>query len=139
MERKTRNLSKNDTKSHPLNTTNWKEIDELILENFRFAEGRRFHNVEGVPYFLANDEEEISRLQMHHYIFRYIWQSIYSAPMHEKLVSENLRVLDSGCGPGTWILDMANSYKKSIFVGVDLSSSMFPSARNINTPDNIVF
>ncbi|RIA89536.1 S-adenosyl-L-methionine-dependent methyltransferase [Glomus cerebriforme] len=134
-----RNLNKNVNNSHPLNTSNWKEIDDSILENFRFAEGRRFHNVEGIPYFLANDKEEISRLQMHHYLYKYIWQSIYSAPMHEKLTSGGLRVLDSGCGPGTWILDMANSYNKSIFVGIDLSSSMFPSTINKNTPDNVVF
>jgi SAM-dependent methyltransferase len=129
-----------DLRFHPLNATSWKEdIDESILENYRFAGGRRFHNVEGVPYFLANDEEEISRLQMHHYLYRYIWQSIYSSPMHEKLALGNFKVLDSGCGPGAWILDMANSYNKSIFVGVDLSSTMFPSAQNINTPDNVVF
>ncbi|RGB41058.1 S-adenosyl-L-methionine-dependent methyltransferase [Rhizophagus diaphanus] len=135
-----RNLSKSDIKFHPLNATNWKEdIDESILENYRFAGGRRFHNVEGVPYFLANDEEEISRLQMHHYLYRYIWQSIYSSPMHDKLALGNLKVLDSGCGPGAWILDMANSYKESIFVGVDLSPTMFPSVQNKNTPDNVAF
>ncbi|CAG8714546.1 15324_t:CDS:2, partial [Rhizophagus irregularis] len=90
-----RNLSKSDIKFHPLNATNWKEdIDESILENYRFAGGRRFHNVEGVPYFLANDEEEISRLQMHHYLYRYIWQSIYSSPMHDKLALGNLKETD---------------------------------------------
>ena len=132
-----RNLTKND---HPLNNTSgWKEeIDESILESFRFAEGRRFHNVD-VPYFLANDKEEILRLQMHYYLYNHIWQSIYSSPLHERLESEKLRVLDSGCGPGSWILDMANSYKTSSFVGVDLSPSMFPSSRNKSTPDNVVF
>ncbi|CAG8444284.1 11040_t:CDS:2 [Funneliformis caledonium] len=120
-------------KSHPLNIMEYN--GESILENFRFVEGRRFHNVEGVVYFLANDEEEISRLQMLHHLYKYIWKSVYSSPMHGKLASRGTRVLDSGCGPGSWVLDMANHYENSTFIGVDFSPSMFPS----HVSNNVAF
>ncbi|CAG8620839.1 612_t:CDS:2, partial [Ambispora leptoticha] len=36
------------------------------------------------------------------------------------------RVIDIGCGTGTWILDMARQYPRSYFIGVDISP-IFPS------------
>ncbi|CAG8765786.1 22837_t:CDS:1, partial [Gigaspora rosea] len=47
---------------------------------FRFIDGRRFHNVKEVIYTLPNDEEESDRLRLQHFMIRYIWQSNFSAP-----------------------------------------------------------
>ncbi|CAG8622638.1 9669_t:CDS:2 [Paraglomus occultum] len=60
-----------------------------------------------------------------HYIFKYTWKANFSAPVHEALLS-GINVLDIGCGPGTWILDMATTYSKSTFYGLDISPT-FPS------------
>lgn len=44
-------------------------------------------------------------------------------------------MLDSGCGPATWTLDMAEAYPNSKFYGVD-ASLVFP--QNIK-PKNVEF
>lgn len=36
--------------------------------NFKWLEGRKYQNVEGVGYFLPQDDIEIDRLQLQHYI-----------------------------------------------------------------------
>lgn len=48
---------------------------------------------------------------------------------------EGISVLDSGCGPGTWTLEMAETFPKSKFHGVDCSC-VFPE--NIK-PANVDF
>ncbi|KAI8354025.1 S-adenosyl-L-methionine-dependent methyltransferase, partial [Blakeslea trispora] len=42
------------------------------------------------------------------------------------LKAEGTRVLDVGCGPGTWILEMATEYPRTEFYGVDIRL-MFPT------------
>ncbi|CAI2169202.1 16858_t:CDS:2 [Funneliformis geosporum] len=99
-------------------------------EEFKYVDGRRYHNVPNLRYHLPNDDIEIDRLHLQHYLTRYIWQSNYSAPVHELLEhgGKEVRVLDVGCGPGTWILEMASDYPKTEdFHGTDISS-LFPSA-----------
>lgn len=53
----------------------------------------------------------------------------------EEELKKGIRVLDAGCGPGTWTLDMAETYRASNFVGMD-SSAVFPE--NIK-PGNVDF
>lgn len=50
-------------------------------------------------------------------------------------MEKGITVLDSGCGPGYWTLDMAKEYPKSIFRGVDVSD-FFPQKFK---PDNCEF
>lgn len=57
--------------------------------------------------------------------------SNFHAPVQEQL-TEGINVLDSGCGPGTWTLDLAEVYPKSKFYGVD-ASCVFPE--NIKPPN----
>src|SRR5207247_136784 len=40
------------------------------------------------------------------------------------------RILDIGCGPGGWAVDVANSYPGTEVVGIDISEVMITSARN---------
>src|SRR3954452_17198692 len=65
------------------------EENEIEIANttefFRYVDGRRYHNVPNLRYHLPNDGDEFDRLQMQHYLSRYIWQSNYSAPVHELL------------------------------------------------------
>lgn len=35
-------------------------------------------------------------------------------------LDDNCHVLDVGCGPGSWLLDLATSYPNSKFVGIDV-------------------
>ncbi|CAG8575225.1 4375_t:CDS:2 [Ambispora gerdemannii] len=81
------------------------------------------------------NNEEIDRLQTLHYLFQSLWHSDYSSPIEDSLKSGGLHVLDVGCGPGTWILEMAVKYKLSHFTGVDVAT-MFP---NDIKPRNVTF
>src|ERR1700737_5019143 len=40
------------------------------------------------------------------------------------------RILDVGCGPGGWAVDVAHSYPSREVVGIDISDTMLLSARN---------
>ncbi|RIB10444.1 S-adenosyl-L-methionine-dependent methyltransferase, partial [Gigaspora rosea] len=104
--------------------------------SFRYIDGRRYHNDENSKYPLPNDDEEINRLQTQHYLFRYAWGENFSSPVEEILRNgDDVHVLDIGCGPATWILEMASEYTSSSFIGIDLSP-IFPS--NIK-PQNVDF
>ncbi|CAG8682636.1 8080_t:CDS:2, partial [Racocetra persica] len=80
-------------------------------EQFRYLLGRRFHNVTDIIYDLPNDEIEVTQLEA------------------------GCNVLDVGCGPGTWTIEMAINYNKSTFVGIDVSP-IFPTEIK---PNNAIF
>ncbi|RIB25447.1 S-adenosyl-L-methionine-dependent methyltransferase [Gigaspora rosea] len=63
---------------------------------FRYVDGRRFHNVKDVVYALPNDEEESDRLHLQHFLLRYIWQSNFSAPIEHILSKSDSKILDAG-------------------------------------------
>ncbi|KAG9287074.1 hypothetical protein G9A89_023039 [Geosiphon pyriformis] len=86
-------------------------------------------------YLIPVSDEEIDRLQMQHYLFRYLWHGNYSAPVENWLKLGGAQVLDVGCGPGSWILEMATTYQLSHFTGVDISP-IFP---NDIKPRNVTF
>ncbi|CAG8498753.1 7174_t:CDS:2 [Ambispora gerdemannii] len=109
-----------------------------VLEDCRTISGRRYHNVQGVQYFLplADESREKWRLET----LSMIWKNAhngrrFSAPMHEKL-EKGARILDVGCAAGSWLLDMAICYPKSSFVGVDISSEFIPENEK---PKNVIY
>ncbi|KAI8974676.1 S-adenosyl-L-methionine-dependent methyltransferase [Pilobolus umbonatus] len=89
-------------------------------DNGEIIEGRRYNNDEGVEYLLPNDNEEADRLHEQHYIFRYALQRNYHAPVKDQL-EKGINVIDAGCGPASWTLDMAKAYPQSKFTGADIS------------------
>ncbi|CAG8654625.1 20161_t:CDS:2 [Dentiscutata erythropus] len=86
-------------------------LDSEAHEQFRYLLGRRFHNVSDITYDLPNDEDETPQLE------------------------ERCNVLDVGCGPGTWAIEMAMNYEKSSFIGIDISP-IFPMEIK---PNNVNF
>ncbi|CAG8547030.1 11935_t:CDS:2 [Funneliformis caledonium] len=101
------------------------EIDDTLLGSFCYIKGRRYQRSEYFTYFFPNDDEEGN-----------VNLSNFSSPMHEKLMNGNAKVLDLGCGTGRWLLDMAEDYPDSTFVGVDISP-FFPDSNE--TPPNVGF
>ncbi|CAG8741692.1 921_t:CDS:2, partial [Racocetra fulgida] len=93
---------------------------KLFCDDFKFLNGRRYHNVENIHYFFPNDDQEIDRLQLQHYMMRFIWRSNFSSPMRDLLEEGYAQVLDVGCGPATWLLEMASDFPKCEFTGVDV-------------------
>ncbi|KAI8335777.1 S-adenosyl-L-methionine-dependent methyltransferase [Chlamydoabsidia padenii] len=102
---------------------------------FRYKEGRRYHEDASIPYFLPNDDEECDRAHQQHWLFRYLFQSNFEVPLHKELEKGNMKVLDSGCGPGTWLFDMAEDYPLIEFFGIDMSP-VFPQGVK---PSNVTF
>ncbi|CAG8539533.1 1610_t:CDS:2 [Ambispora gerdemannii] len=101
---------------------------------FRVIDGRRYHNISNSEYFVANDGEEADRLRRYHDALKTIWGGLFHSPIEEKL-KKGARVIDLGCGTGTWLLDMSRHYPKSHFIGIDFSP-IFPTE---NLPPNVEF
>jgi ubiquinone/menaquinone biosynthesis C-methylase UbiE len=51
------------------------------------------------------------------------------------MLQQGIIVLDSGCGPGTWTLEMAEAFPQSKFYGIDITS-VFPDSI---MPSNVEF
>ncbi|KAF0449615.1 S-adenosyl-L-methionine-dependent methyltransferase [Gigaspora margarita] len=88
---------------------------------FRYIDGRRFHNAENVVYHLPNDEDEADRLHIQHFLIRYIWQSNFSAPVEHILSKPGAKILDIGCGAASWSFDIATTYPLCNVIGLDIS------------------
>ncbi|KAI9306111.1 S-adenosyl-L-methionine-dependent methyltransferase [Cunninghamella echinulata] len=84
-----------------------------------WVDGRKFHSCPGSSYILPCDEEEIDRLHLLHFMIRFAIQGNYLAPVTDVL-RKGANVLDIGCGPGSWTMEMAGEYPKSTIVGVDM-------------------
>ncbi|RHZ83284.1 hypothetical protein Glove_97g84 [Diversispora epigaea] len=109
-------ISKTSKKSTPLPSTNAQEDSD-----FRYIGGRRYHNVESLKYPLPNDDEELDRLHLQHFLLRYVWQRNFGAPVKHILNQDGTKALDVGCGAGSWIFEMASDYPNTQFTGLDIS------------------
>ncbi|CAG8437306.1 9831_t:CDS:2 [Dentiscutata heterogama] len=101
------------------------ESETMDSENtqteFRYSDGRRYHNVEGAVYPMPNDEDEQDRLHLQHFLMRYLWQSNFSAPINHILTKPGSKIIDIACGAGSWSFDMATTYPTIDVVGLDIS------------------
>nr|XP_019009621.1 uncharacterized protein I206_05179 [Kwoniella pini CBS 10737]OCF48402.1 hypothetical protein I206_05179 [Kwoniella pini CBS 10737] len=76
-------------------------------------------------YGLPADNEEIQRLDIQHHAMRLLFGGNYLAHVGEHLrrnsaLGKDMRVLDLGCGTGTWCLEMSREFPEAEFIGVDL-------------------
>ncbi|KAK5808557.1 hypothetical protein F5H01DRAFT_63407 [Linnemannia elongata] len=65
-----------------------------------------------------------NRLLLQHYVIRYAFGSNIIPPIDTTIAG---KVLDCGCGPGTWVMEMATEYEDLDFYGFDISP-MYPTA-----------
>ncbi|GBC09797.1 hypothetical protein RclHR1_09110004 [Rhizophagus clarus] len=72
-------------------------------------------------YYLSNDINDVDRLHIHHFFKKFIFQNNFSSPIEDKLIKGDCKVLDVGCGPGTWLLELSNTYTNSQFFGFDMT------------------
>jgi hypothetical protein len=88
------------------------------VTTFRDFCGRRYHAFEESSYWLPNDDEEINRLELQHYIWRISLSGrLYLAPVNKDLH----RALDVGTGSGKWAMEFAEAHPSCQIVGIDLS------------------
>ncbi|KAI9257621.1 S-adenosyl-L-methionine-dependent methyltransferase [Sporodiniella umbellata] len=76
------------------------------------------------PYVLTQDNEEQDRMVAQHYLLRTAFGTDFLSPIRSQL-HKGIFVLDVGCGPGTWTMEMATAFPKSTFVGID-QCAFFP-------------
>lgn len=90
------------------------------------------------PYMLPKDLGENNRLDLQHYLFRYVLSGDYVAP-----IGQPTSILDVGCGTGRWGADMARQFPNASVVGVDIAPPASDSAAVVQgqhrPPDNYVF
>lgn len=85
---------------------------------FRTEYGRRYHAFDEDAYWLPNDEEEMSRLDMQHVI----WMICLSGRLHIAPIPPEIeRVLDLGTGTGKWAIEFADAHPAVQVIGTDLS------------------
>jgi trans-aconitate methyltransferase len=65
------------------------------------------------------------------FVHRNILNKEITAPLFDK----GIYALDVGCGPGSWVLDMATDFPNSEFEGMDMAET-FPTAIH---PPNVHF
>ncbi|KAF9274011.1 hypothetical protein BGZ68_001004 [Mortierella alpina] len=61
----------------------------------------------------------MDRLHLQHYVVRHAFEGNTRAKFDGKIHKD---VLDVGCGPGTWILEMSTEHTETNFTGIDISA-----------------
>ncbi|CAG8532844.1 23531_t:CDS:2 [Dentiscutata erythropus] len=84
---------RSSTKSHYYK---FKRLKKVFQGDVTIIEGRKFYNIEHLYYQLPSDDLEIDRLQLQHYLMRYVWQLKFSSPVRDLLREGGVRVLDVG-------------------------------------------
>ncbi|RIB21575.1 hypothetical protein C2G38_2176247 [Gigaspora rosea] len=78
-----------------------------------------FNEDENLRYPLHDTDDIIMHSQLQHNIHRYIWQ-------------RRARVLEIGCGDGTWTIDLAKEFTWSLFTAIDTHSRFDRRVENTN-------
>ncbi|CAG8492905.1 18077_t:CDS:2 [Cetraspora pellucida] len=86
-------------------------------------------------FHIPKNEQDIDRMQAEHFLFQHIWKCDFSPPIEQVLKSGNAKVLDIGCGPGTWLLATSLKYPLTQFYGIDIAP-VFPKEIK---PENLDF
>lgn len=82
-------------------------------------------------YILEQNHTEQDRLVAQHYLLRMMFGGVdYNAPVsldnsNSFGTKSNAVVLDVGCGPGAWTMEMATAFPKATFIGID-KDDFFP-------------
>lgn len=76
--------------------------------------GRQF--VAGIPYMLPKDEQEVSRLDLQHFMLRSALRTNYLAP-----IGQPSDILDVGCGTGRWAMELAAEFPQANVIGLDVA------------------
>ncbi|CZR65212.1 related to methyltransferase [Phialocephala subalpina] len=87
------------------------------ITNYQYENGRRYHAYKEGEYVLPNDEQEQSRLDLQHHIYRLcLGGELYTAP-----IKNPQTVLDIGTGTGIWAIELADEFPSAVVYGTDLS------------------
>jgi len=86
--------------------------------DYKYENGRRYHAYKEGTYALPNDDEELSRLDLQHHLWRLTLDGeLYIAPIPHTVSN----VLDLGTGTGIWAIEFADAHPNATVIGTDLS------------------
>ncbi|KAH9486492.1 Demethylmenaquinone methyltransferase [Psilocybe cubensis] len=93
-------------------------------KDFQYKHGQRHHSYdsEKAPYPLSYDRKVLELESFDNTLAQYLQGSCSFAPLKEP----PSRVLDLGCGTGTWVINAAKEWKDCDFVGFDLVDIQIP-------------
>lgn len=67
--------------------------------------GRKYHSESSSVYWLPNDDEEMDRLVGQHFALKTLLEgNIPKEALDHIDLDKGVKILDLGCGPGTWIM-----------------------------------
>ncbi|KAI9472276.1 MAG: S-adenosyl-L-methionine-dependent methyltransferase [Benjaminiella poitrasii] len=126
-----------DTNRNSLSTLNHEPSENRLSSSSIHTVGRSFHHVSNSAYWFPNDDEEMDRLIGQHFAIKSLFGGNIVNLIAKSIGMEyrNNIILDLGCGPGTWLMDVATEYPASQFIGVDMCD-IFP---NSIRPPNVSF
>ncbi|KAF7724305.1 hypothetical protein EC973_001151 [Apophysomyces ossiformis] len=97
-------------------------------------DGRQYHNVSNSSYFMPRDEAEQDRLNSQHFSIKAVFGGNIMPQVLENLPT-NAKILDIGCGSGSWVMEVAIDHPSAQVIGVDMAD-MFPMTIR---PENVRF
>src|SRR5437660_6386448 len=77
-------------------------------------------------YVIHDSEKELSRLTIHGRLMTAIMGGVLSEQTDPTVFR---RVLDVACGPGGWVIEIAQTYPEMSLVGIDINKEMIKYAR----------
>ncbi len=89
--------------------------------------GRRM--LTNTPYILPKDQEEGERLDLQHYLVRFVAGGNYRAPIRQPRA-----ILDVACGTGIWCREMAQQFPRARVVGFDIDQTPLNRSRGASRP-----
>ncbi|KAG1137239.1 hypothetical protein G6F37_010947 [Rhizopus arrhizus] len=129
-------LNQNKKQEETVSSSSTLTRSPLASSDSVVVDGRTYHGEASSVYWLPNDDEELDRLVGQHFAMKTLFGGNIPKEVHKHVdMEKGIKILDLGCGPGTWIMDMATEYPNSEFTGIDMSD-VFPN--NIR-PANVTF
>ncbi|KAJ1567991.1 hypothetical protein HK096_007894, partial [Nowakowskiella sp. JEL0078] len=110
-------LPENNIKISSTSTNKEKYIGKLLPLNSDLEYKRLHLSDKCSPFQLPEGIEVENSWEIRHQVYTHIFGSLYHAPITDILTQKKLRILDVGCGTGSWIRDMAIKYPEADFYG----------------------
>ncbi|CAG8546992.1 10048_t:CDS:2 [Ambispora leptoticha] len=122
-----RKKTKDENSIHSIDDVSKKSsVNSEQKHEFNYIGGRKFYDSNVAPYVLPADIEEDDRIHQQHFALKHICGGNYTAPIHD-IIKPGSRILDLGCGPGQWTLEIAQEFPYAQVYGIDISAN-FPTS-----------